>query len=465
MDTTRRAFLKVSAAAAAGFTIVPPHVLGGPRHVAPSDKVNIALIGAGGQGRTNLRGLYKLADAQVVAVADPAEKWDLNPFYYKGLAGRGPVRAEIERNSEGKPAQAKCAEYVDFRTMLEKEPGIDAVLCATPDHLHAYVSVLSMRAGKHVYCEKPLTHNIAEARLVARVAKETGVATQMGNQGHSTEGMRQTVEWIHAGAIGPVREVHAWVGTSRWNPTLQGRPAESQPVPSGLDWDLWLGPRDPRPFHTAYAPVSWRDFWAFGSGALGDFGCHDLDAATWALDLHTPRRVEASHAGHGDADIAPYGSLATFEFDARGELPPVTVRWYDGGIKPPTPEALPAGTSLQSRGVLFVGSKGVIVCGGAGQPPRLFPADRASEFTRPAPTLPRSRGHHRDWLDAIKGGEPAGSNFAYGARLTEIVLLGVAALRTGKILDWDPAAMKARGLPAADAVIDEPRRKGWELDA
>jgi predicted dehydrogenase len=463
MTTTRRAFLQASATAAAGFTIVSPRVLGGPRHVAPSDTVNIALIGAGGQGRTNLRGLFKLADARVVAVADPAEHWDLAPFYYKGEAGRRPVMAEIDRANEKRFPDSRCVGYADFRTMLEKEKGIDAVLCATPDHLHAYVSILSMRAGKHVYCEKPLTHNIAEARLVAKVAKETGVATQMGNQGHATEGIRQTVEWIQAGAIGPVRHVHAWVGTSRWNPTLQGRPHDEATVPAGLDWDLWIGPRESRPFHQAYAPVSWRDFWAFGSGALGDFGCHDLDAATWALDLHTPRSVEASHAGYGDADIAPYGGLATYEFDARGAMPPVTVSWYDGGLKPPTPEGLPSGTALPGRGVLFVGDKGAMLCGGAGGPPRLLSAGGEKEFHPPEPSLPRSPGHHRDWLDAVKGGSPAGSNFAYGARLTEIVLLGVAALRTGKRIDWDAAAMKARGVAEADAILDEPRRKGWEL--
>jgi predicted dehydrogenase len=462
MTPSRRTFLKASAAATAGFTIVPSYVLGGPKHVAPSDKVNIALIGAGGQGRSNLRALFKLPDAHLIAVADPAAQWDLDPFYYKGLAGREPIRAEIDKFNEGQGLKGRCAEYEDFRTMLEKEKDIDAVLCATPDHLHAYVSLVSMRAGKHVYCEKPLTHNIAEARLVAAVAEETKVATQMGNQGHSTNGMRETVEWIQGGAIGPVRHVHAWVGTSRWNPTLQGRPGGSA-APSGLNWDLWLGPREARPFDRAYAPVAWRDFWAFGSSALGDFGCHDLDAATWALDLKTPLRIEASPAGHMDADIAPYGSLATYHFGPRGDMPPVVLHWYDGGLKPPTPEALPAGTALPARGVLFLGDDGAILCGGAGQPPKLLPADRQSSFTPPKPTLARSNGHHRDWLDAIKGGPAASSNFSYGARLTEITLLGVAALRTRKVIDWDAEAIKARGLPEADAIFRESYRKGWEL--
>src|SRR5437667_615430 len=305
MKTARRQFLGTTAAAAAAFTIVPRHVLGGPKFVSPGEKVNIALVGAGGQGRTNVRNLFPLADAQVIAIADPVESVSLEEFYFKGEAGRKPVKAEIEKHYAEKTPNFRCAEYEDFRVMLEKEKSIDAVLCATPDHLHAYVSVLSMRAGKHVYCEKPLTHNIWEARLIAQVAKETGVATQMGNIGHSNEGIRQTCEWIWDGAIGTVREVHAWVIGSRWNKTLTGRPKDEPPVPAGLNWDLWLGPREARPFHPAYFPVAWRDFWAFGGANVADFGCHDLDAACWALDLQQPASVEARAAGM-DAEIGPH---------------------------------------------------------------------------------------------------------------------------------------------------------------
>lgn len=463
MDSNRRTFLKASAATAAGFTIVAPHVLGGPKHVAPSDKVNIALVGAGGQGRSNLRELFGQADAQVVAVADPAESWDLGSFYYKGDAGRKPVRAEIERFYSAKAPNAKCAEYEDFRVMLEKEKGLDAVLCATPDHLHAYVSVHAMRAGKHVYCEKPLTHNVAEARLVAAVAKETGAATQMGNQLHATRGLRETVAWLRAGAIGPVRQVHAWVGTARWNPTLQHLPTNSTPVPPGLNWDLWLGPRESRPFHTAYAPVSWRDFWAFGAGALGDFGCHDLDSTVWALDLEHPLRIEASAAGTTDPQIAPHGSITSYKFGPRASLPAVDVTWYDGGLRPPTPESLPPGAALPARGALFVGDLGMILSE-TGSPPKVMLKDGGSAPREKAPEFELSKGHHREWLDAIKGGPAAASNFAYGARLTEIVLLGVAALRAGKPIDWDHSAMKARGFAKADALFHESYRKGWELD-
>ncbi|MFO0909683.1 MAG: Gfo/Idh/MocA family oxidoreductase [Isosphaeraceae bacterium] len=461
MTVTRRAFLG-STAAAAGFTIVRPHVLGGPRHVAPSDTVNIALVGAGGQGRSNLRELFKLDDARVVAVADPAESWDLGSFYYKGDAGRKPVCAEITRHYAGKSLDVKPAEYADFREMLDKEKNLDAVLCATPDHLHAYVSIRTMKAGKAIYCEKPLTHNVAEARRVAEVARETKVATQMGNQLHATPGLRQTVEWLRAGVVGPIKEVHAWVGASRWNPTLRGKPTENETKPTGLNWDLWIGPREPRPFHHAYAPVAWRDFWAFGSGGLGDFGCHDLDSTVWALDLENPLRIEASPAGYTDADITPYGSIVHYRFPARGEQPPLALTWYDGGLRPALPDALPFGLTLPGRGALFVGEKGVLLSQ-TGATPRIFPAERASGFTPPAPSLPRSKGHHREWLDAIKGGPPAASNFAYGARLSEIALLGVLALRTGRTIDWDHVNLKARGFPDADAAIHETYRSGWEL--
>jgi predicted dehydrogenase len=451
--STRRRFLKQGAAAAAAFHFLPRHVLGGPRHVPPSEKINIALVGAGGQGRSNVHRLFEHADAQVTAIADPCETADLKAFYYRGTAGRKPVKAEIEKHYAAKTPNFACAEYEDFRVMLEKEKSIDAVLCATPDHVHAYVCVLSMRAGKHVYCEKPLTHDIAEARIVAQVARDTKRATQMGNTGHSSEGIRETCERIWSGALGAVRRVHAWVPAKRWNPTLTGAPKETVPTPPGLAWDLWLGPRDPRPFHPAYHPVAWRDFWAFGGSHIGDFGCHDLDAACWALELKAPRSIEFEPAGVMDAEIAPHGCVGRYDFGS------VKIDWYDGGLKPERPAQLPADEELPGRGVLFVGEKGTMLCGGAGGAPRLL----GLEAPKPAPTLPRSKGHHRDWLDAIKGGPPASSNFEYGARLTELALLGVLALRTGRRIEWDPEAMKAKGFDGADEFIREPRRKGWEL--
>ena len=467
MDSThppsRRSFLKEGAAAAASLTIVPRHVLGGPGQVPPSDKVNIALVGAGGQGRTNVRSLFKHADAQVIAIADPAEYFDLERFYFKGMAGRKPVRDEIERHYGQVTPNFRCTEYVDFRQMLEKETSIDAVLCATPDHAHASVVVPAMRAGKHVYCEKPLTHNIREARLVARVAKETGVATQMGNQGHSTDGMRETVELLQAGTIGAVREVHAWVPAGRWNPALSGRPSGTELVPAGLNWDLWLGPREPRPFSTAYFPVSWRDFWDFGGTNIEDFGCHELDSSCWAFDLAAPASVEFSPAGAMNDDIGPHGCLGEYRFEPRGQQPALTVKWYDGGLRPAVSEALLEGQPLIPRGVLFVGDRGALLTGGAGGSPRVLPESKYKGAAKPRPTLPRSKGHHRDWLDACKGGPPASSNFEYGARLTELALLGVLALRLGRRIDWDAERMEARGNSDAEPIIHGSYRAGWEI--
>jgi predicted dehydrogenase len=463
---SRRRFLQTGAAAAASLsagcaTIVPRHVLGGPGRVAPSDKVNIALVGAGGQGRTNVRELFEHGDAQVIAVADPAAYFGLERFYFRGMAGRDPVREEIEQHYAAVTPNYRCAEYEDFREMLDKEPAIDAVLCATPDHLHAYVATRAMRAGKHVYCEKPLTHNVWEARHVAKVARETGVATQMGNQGHSTDSIRDTVEMLRAGAIGPVRQVHVWVPNHRWNPELAGRPTDTPLAPAGLNWDLWLGPREPRPYHPAYAPVGWRDFWAFGGSNIADFGCHDLDAPCWALDLTAPRTIEFHPAGIQNDEIGPSGCIGYYHFEARGDLPPVTITWYDGGLRPALPEGVP---ELPRRGALFVGEKGSMLAGGSGGEPRLLPYDLAERSTKPEPTIPRSKGHHRDWLDACKGGPPASSSFEYGARLTEIALLGVLALRSGHRVEWEPEPMRANGVPNAETLLREPYRAGWELE-
>ena len=462
MKTNRRQFLRTSVTAAAAFTLIPRHVLGGAKFVPPSEKVNIALVGAGGQGGVNLQALFRENDAQVIAVADPAQSFSLQDFYYKGMGGRSATRALIEHQYAPKSPNFRCAEYDDFRVMLEKEKSIDAVVCATPDHLHAYVSVLAMRAGKHTYCEKPLTHNIWEARLVSRVAKETGVATQMGNIGHSSEGMRQTCEWLWAGVIGAVREVHAWVGATRWNKTLTSRPTDTPPVPAGWNWDLWLGPREPRPYHPAYAPVKWRDFWAFGSGAIGDFVCHDLDAACWALDLRDPLWIEARAGSEMDAEISPHSEICYWQFGARDGQPPIRVTWYDGGLRPALPDGWPEDEALPGRGSLFIGDKGILLSSFSSRP-RLVPDERNDSYQPPPKTIPRSKGHHRDWLDACKGGPPASSNFEYAARLTELLLLGILSLRTGKRINWDAANLKARNLPSADAIIKESYRKGWEL--
>lgn len=462
---SRRKFISGTAAAVAGFTLVPRHVLGGARFVAPSEKVNIAIVGCGGQGQTNARALFNLPEAQIIALADPAEHQDLNAFYYRSQAGRLPVKAEVERHYSAKTPNFKVADYEDFRVMLEKEKAIDAILCATPDHNHAYVCVAAMRQGKHVYCEKPLTHNIWEARLVARVAKETGVATQLGNQGHSGDFIRTTCEMIWEGVIGDVREVHAWTNASRWNKQHTGGRPKEEPVPKGLNWDLWLGTRATRPYSSIYNPVSWRDFWDFGTAPIGDFFCHNFDPALWALDLKDPLSVEAHPAGGVDSYIAPVGGLYTYRFGPRGKMPPVTFTWYEGGLMPPRPEGIEEDDQLGSggNGILFVGDKGMLTCAGWGGRPTLLPGARDAAYQRPPKTLPRSKGHHRDWLEACKGGPVASANFEYGAQLTEVGLLGLVAMRTRKKIYWDAAAMKATNAPEADNFIKGSYRPGWEI--
>lgn len=463
----RRQLLKGAVASVAMFHIVPRHVLGGPNHVAPSERINLAIVGAGGRGRQVLREMMGEADVRVVAVADPAKSFSLQNFYYKDVGGREPTRDLVEQHYQATDRSHNCATYENFEQMLDEQKDLDAILCGTPDHLHAYVSAKSLHAGKHVYCEKPLTHNIWEARTIAALAKQTGLATQMGNQGHSSDGMRETCEWIWAGAIGTVREVHAWSGGNRWNPTLTGQPTTpggegGSPVPDGLNWDLWQGPRQPRPFDSAYVPVAWRDFWDFGNSNIGDFACHDLDAACWALDLVDPTLVDFSGAGAGPG-MGPDGCIGYYHFPANDKRPAVKVTWYDGGLRPPRPAGWPADQPLPGRGVLFVGDEGVLFCGGAGGAPKLVPESRMADFKKPEPTLKRVVSHHRNWLDACKGGEAAGSEFGYGAQLTELAMLGALSLRLGQSIRWNAAEMRATGLPAADAIIKEDYRSGWEI--
>jgi predicted dehydrogenase len=464
----RREFIATTAAAAAGFTIVPRFVLGGPRFVAPSDRVNVAIIGAGGQGRTNARALFQEENCQVIALADPAEEWDLSNWYFGGKSGREPVKAEVEKYYADKTPNHKCATYDDFRVMLEKEKAIDAVLIATPDHLHAYASIFAMKAGKHVYCEKPLTHNIREARLVARVAKETGVATQTGNQGRSSEGHREVIEWIRDGAIGAVREVHAWSGGPRSaTPSAQGPHQGPAAKPSGLNWDLWLGPRADRPFDGKFAPFVWRNWYDFGGGTLPDMGLHNFDPAFNALGLDRPVTVEATFSDV-DKERSLGAHLVTWQFGAAADRGPVIVRWYDGGLRPPVPLGVDPDDARQrlgeaGNGVLIIGDKGALTAPGWSGMPRLLPYERHRDYKHPPKTLARVENHHADWLQACQGGTPACSNFEYGARLTEFVLLGVVAIRTGKVLEWDSDRMTVTNVPDAQAILEETYRKGWEL--
>ncbi|MHC4744902.1 MAG: Gfo/Idh/MocA family protein, partial [Planctomycetota bacterium] len=329
-NISRRNFLSRTAAATAGFTIVPRYVLGARGHTAPSEKLNVAIIGAGGQGKHNTRALLGLSDVQVSAICDVTEEADYSRFYYKGVAGRGPVKNLIDNHYKGNTATAAyppCAVHIDFRKMLDKDKSIDAVLIATPDHTHATAAMAAINRGKHVYCEKPLAHSIYETRRVTEAARKAGVATQMGNHGHSSETIRLTCEWIWDGAIGDVREVHVWSHTGQgWAGGLEKRPKEIQPVPKGMDWDLWLGPAKKRPYHIAYAPYNWRGWWDFGTGANGDMACHNMDPAFWALKLGHPLSVEAT-ASNLNSETTPLQSTIHYEFGPRGDMPPVKMTW------------------------------------------------------------------------------------------------------------------------------------------
>jgi len=455
----------IEAVAAAGvFTILPRSVRGGNGQVPPSEKLRIAVIGAGGQGLLDTKALLGEPDIQIAAICDVSALNDNSRFWYGGVAGREPAKKVVDefyRQQDDKANYPGCPAYLDFREMLKKEKNIDAVLVATPDHVHAAATLWAIRAGKHVYCEKPLAHSIDEVRRVTEAARQAGVATQMGNQGHSGEGIRLICEWIWDGAIGPVREVHGWSSTGGWIKQSE-RPQETPPVPDTLDWDLWLGPAPYRPYHPLYLPYNWRGWWDFGTGGIGDMACHNLDSAFWALHLGYPASVEASSTPISP-ETTPQASIVHFQFPARGEMPPVTVSWYDGGVKPPRPDELEADRGLGDDGILFIGDKGKILCDGWSRSPRLIPESRMQEYKRPPKTLERSNGHFRDWIDACKGGKPASSNFDYSGPMTEVILLGNIALRTGKKISWDGPAMKATNTPEADPLIKPAYRDGWML--
>jgi predicted dehydrogenase len=461
---SRRQFIAKSTILAAA-SIVPRYVLGGSRHISPSDQLNVAVIGTGGQGITNIKNLLQHSDIKITAICDVAQFWDNSDLYYQHNGGCGPAMKAIEEHyrQTGYEGHHDCKVYVDFRLMLEKSgKDIDAVIVATPNHVHAVASMAAIRAGKGVYCEKPLTHSVYEARRIAQAAIEAKVATQLGNQGHSSDDIRRAVEWVRDGAIGKIRHVYAWAGENRI-PEFTERPKETPPIPEGLNWDLWLGPAKERPYHPAYAPLIWHYWWDFGGGRLGNFGCHTLDTAVWALNLEHPTLVEASST-QLSKETTPIASTCHYKFPAHGTQPPVDLFWYDGGIRPPRPDCLEPERNLPPNGgSLLVGDDGAILSGVWSASPRIIPEKKMQDYKQPLATIPRSRGHHRDWIDACKGGPPASSNFEYGARLTEIVLLGVVALRTGTTLHWDGPNMKATNTPQVEPVIHGHFRKGWEI--
>jgi predicted dehydrogenase len=463
-STTRRQFLRAGAALTAA-TIVPRYILGGPGFTPPSEIINIAVIGTGGRGKQLTTEMMRHPDVRVVAIADPNDRADYERFYYRRTAGRLVVKELIETQYAAKKAAgeyAGCRDYVDFRVLLDKEKEIDAVVVATPDHAHAVTTLAAIRLGKHVYCEKPLARTIEEVRRVTEEARRARVATQMGNQGNSSEGIRLATEWIQAGAIGDVTEVHSWSHTGGWSEEYTDRPSDQPQVPEGLDWNLWLGPIPERPYHPAYAPYNWRGWWQFGTGAIGDMGCHNIDPAVAALDLVAPSTIEASSTAL-NKETVPRASIIRYEFPGRGGRPPVKLTWYDCGLYPPRPDELPAGEKLDRNGIIFVGTKGKIIMGGWSRDPRLLPAERAKSFTAPPKTLRRVASHDRAWLDAVKGGPTASSNFDYAGPLTEIVLLGNVALRAGEKLVWDAKALRATNCAAADEFIRAEYRSGWTL--
>lgn len=455
---TRRDVLGAAATVAA-FTIVPRHVLGGAGNTAPSEKVNVAIIGTGGQGIVNMKQLFNEPDARVVSLCDINDESDYSMFYYGDTAGLKPA-LELVRRQYGAP----CPTYRDYNEMLDKED-IDAVLLATPDHSHAIISLAVMAKGKHLYCEKPLCRTVYETRVVTEAARKAGVATQLGNYGHSTDDIRLTCEWIWDGAIGEVHDVYAWTttGANRWT-SLKARPKETPPVPAGFDWDRWLEPVPPRPYHPDYAPVRWRAWWQFGSGTIGDFACHHLDPAFWALKIDQCERfsIEASACGVTEENC-PSASLIYFDVPARAGMGPVRITWYEGGVMPPRPAELEAGRSLGENGILFVGTKGSILGEGWGRSPRIIPESKMRAYKRPPRTLPRVTGHHSNWLDACRGKAKTTTHFDYAGPMTEFVLMGNVALRAGRKIDFDWKKMNVTNAPDANTLIQPGYREGWTI--
>jgi len=455
---TRRGLLG-EAAAAAAFTVVPRSVLGGAGSTAPSEKVNVAIIGTGGQGIVNMKQLFNEPDVHIAALCDINESSDYSMFYYGGRAGLKPA-LELVRQKYGQP----CPTYHDYNQMLDTED-IDAVLVATPDHSHAIVDLAVINKGKHLYCEKPLCRTVYEVRVVTEAARKAGVATQLGNFGHSSEDIRLACEWIWDGAIGDVHEVHSWTSTGarRWT-NFTERPKETPPVPAGFDWQRWLEPVPPRPYHPDYAPVRWRAWWQFGSGTIGDFACHHLDPAFWALKLDQSDSfsVEASSIGTTE-ETCPAGSLIYFDVPARAGMAPVRITWYEGGVMPPRPAVLEAGRSLGEHGILFVGSKGSILGEGWSRSPRIIPETKMRAYRKPPKSLPRVEGHHRDWLNACKGKGSASTHFEYSGPLSEFVLMGNVAIRSGKKLEFDWKNMKVTNEPDANKFVKPHYREGWTI--
>ena len=441
-STNRRDFLKTTAIASASVFAAPAILRGSNLN----EKLNVACIGVGGRGGAHLPGLK---DDNVTAICDVYEP-------------------TLDRVGTQFP---KAKKFVDFRKLFEHERDFDAVIVSTAEHTHAFATYPALLLGKHVYCEKPLTHNIAEARKIRLAAGDAKVATQMGIQIHATDNYRRVVELIQAGAIGPVREAHVWVGRAWGRQSaedakkfgdivhVEERPTEAQPVPAGLHWDLFVGPAKERAFHSVYFPgPKWYRWWDFGSGTMSDLGSHWNDLPFWALKLKAPLTIEAS-GPPPHAELAPASMQATYEYGPRGELPAVKVSWYQGVNKPAilTEGRIPNWNS----GVLFIGDKGMLLSDYGKHV--LLPEAEFKDYQRPAQTIPKSIGHQAEWIHACKTGAPTTCDFEYSGWLTEANHLGNVAYRIGKKLEWNAAEMSCPNAPEADRLIRREYRDGWCL--
>jgi len=504
---SRRKFLAQVGAAGLGTIIVPRYVLGGTDHVPPSDKVNIAFIGVGSQGMRVMLHFLNETDVQGVAVCDANKSGANHPQWYTheyansvhkllgvnsgwdwlspdtpiqlthsmqapaGVSGREPCQKIVEAYyaTQKRSGQYRgCRAYIDFRELLEKEKDLDAVVVCTTDNLHTAVSAAAMKKRKHVFCQKPLTHTIYEARRMAEIARETGVATQIAVANQASEDTRLLCEWIWDGAIGPVREVHNWSSRPFWQQGID-RPKESEPVPDGLNWDLWLGPAPERPYNHIYAPFVWRGWTDFGCGALGDMGSYSFDTIFRVLKLEAPLSVEASSTERYE-ETYPQATVVRYNFPARGDMPPLTFTWYDGGLKPARPDELEPNRPFVGEGeegdegLLFIGDRGKILCAFNGAHPKLIPQSKMDSYKQPPKTLPRSPGNEREWLDACKGGKvKPGGNFEFEGMVTETLLLGNVAARLGQKLNWKRSDLKVDNSELANKYIRPERRSGWEL--
>jgi predicted dehydrogenase len=442
---TRRHFLRAGVTSVAALTIVPRHVLAASGTTPPSDKVNLAAIGVGGRGADDINGLAP--GNNMVALCDVDSR----------QAGR-----TFKKFPDAK-------QYQDYRKMFdEMDKQIDAVIVATPDHFHAVAAMAAIQHGKHLYCEKPLAHSVYEVRALMKAAKERNVVTQLGNQGHSFDSIRDFCEWIWDGAIGNVHTINCGCDAVNSGVDQLSHLKEPHALPPELDWDLWLGPAQYRPYHPAYVPGTWRSWVPFGNGTVGDWTCHVVDPVFWALDLGLPKTIEAKVKDYDfktQGDAFPKGDQITYEFAAKGNRGPVAIHWYSGVDHIPQPPEMESDERPVRTGAVVMGDKGTIVYGshGAGGV-RIIPQAKMDAYKRPAKTIPRVKDHYWDFLNAIRTGKKAGSDFSYGGPLTEIAMLGVIAIKlAGTKLEWDAANMRFTNSPEANAFVNPPYRSGWSL--